>query len=242
MAETGQQSLEQRILGLERQGDVFLRPFDEGIVVTLGAKIVDDNYYLTLPSVSTPPGLPGIPVTFAYPEDVFEKHVIPAIIVRRDDISADMQRWHPGKEHWKVPGEGSLQVGSPIPNDPRVSWDRSETKYQSEPVDIMYTISILARHRQGIGLRREVNEILKKVLSVYQVYGRVIVKDSLGDSRTYEAFREGISVLDDLSDVAGRMVGFAVTVRVEAEFDLVAPRTSRTVTALPVLTVEQLGS
>jgi hypothetical protein len=142
-------------------------------------------------------------------------------------------------EHSKVPGEGANEVASPIVNDPRRSWDRVETKCQSEPVDIMYTISILARHRQGVGLRREVNEILKKVLAVYQVYGRVIVKDSLGDLRTYEAFREGISVLDDLSDVAGRMIGFAVTVRVEAEFDLVAPRTSRTVTGLPVLTVEQ---
>jgi hypothetical protein len=83
-----------------------------------------------------------------------------------------------------------------------------------------------------------VNAILRKVLGVYQAYGRVIVKDTLGDYRTYEAFREGISILDELSEVAGRMVGFAVTIRVEAEFDLVDPTTARTVTSLPRLSME----
>ena len=99
----------------------------------------------------------------------------------------------------------------------------------------MYTVSILGRHRQGIGSSKETNRILQYVLRFYNAYGSLEVIDDLGDRRTYEVFREGISMLDDLPEVSGRMIGFAVTLRVEAELDITFPKEFRKATGLPGL-------
>ena len=65
--------------------------------------------------------------------------------------------------------------------------------------------------------------------------------DSIGDVRTYEAFQESISPLDEVSEVVDRVIGFAVTLRVEGELDLLDPETKNTVTALPTITTQQIG-
>lgn len=232
--ESAQDAFDRRRDGRDRNGEVFLREFDEGIVRTMRAKIVDNNYWLVIPGVCDPPGKPGVPVHFAYPEDVFETHVLPAVVVRRDDVAAAMRRWHPGKETYKTEAPGALPVTVTIPGvGPVTSVDRSEVQYQSEPVDIMYTVSILARHRQGIGSAKEANRILQYVLRFYNAYGSLEVLDDLGDRRTYEVFREGISMLDDLPEVSGRMIGFAITLRVEAELDIAFPKEFRKATTVP---------
>jgi len=233
-----QAAFDRRQLGRDRTGMVDLRSFDEGMVLAIGGRIAnpagtffeigdkaaEGNYYFNLPNVSPPPGLPGIPITFAYPEDIFEKYYIPAVIVRRDDVVADMARWHPGAQQYKTTGIGAIPLALDLPNGTRVrGFSSKEYLEQAEPVDLLYTVSILAKHRQGIGARSEVNAVFKHVLRIFQAYGQIPVIDSIGDLRTYEAFREGVSMLDDLSEVSARMVGFAVTVRVEAELDLADP-------------------
>ena len=229
--------MQARSEGRARSGTVDIRAFDESIPVTMGAEIIEDNYWLRLDNISPPPGLPGIPVTFAYPEDVFEKYFIPAIIVRRDDIQADMQRWHLGATNYRVPAATAVPVGVTIGGATRYGYTAYETYFQGEPESIYYTISVIAKHRQGLGLRREVNAIFKYLLSKFQAYGQVIVTDSVGDVRTYECFREGISMLDDLSEVGARQVGYAISVRVEGELDLADPTVSRAVTSHPVVRV-----
>jgi len=223
-----------RAAGLDRSGEVDLRAFDEGMVLALGGNVIDKDghvyscgnpnakgdYYIRLASVCPPPGLPGIPITFAYPVDIFAKYYIPAIIVRRDDIVADMFRWQPGATQYTAPGPGAIPVGE---NEQGTVFSSKESLPQAEPVDLLYTISILAKHRQGIGTRKEVNAVFKHVLRRFQAYGAIPVIDSVGDIRTYEAYREGITMLDDLSEIGARMVGFAVTVRVEGELDLADP-------------------
>jgi len=72
--------------------------------------------------------------------------------------------------------------------------------------------------------------MLDHILRIFPDYSQVLVKDSLGAIRSYEAFNEGITSLDDLMGVAERMIQYAVTVRVEAEYDLSDETTSRTVT------------
>jgi hypothetical protein len=229
-------SFDRRRLGLDRNGCVFLREFDEGVVLTMKGELIDGNYYLKVPNVSPPPDRPGVPVTFAYPEDVYETHVLPTVVVRRDDISAAMRRWHPGMEAYRTEGDGALPVTVTIPGQaPITKFDRSEVKLQPEPVDIMYTISILARHRQGIGGRNEANRILRYILAFYNAYSSLKVIDDLGDKRTYECFREGISMLDDLPEVSGRMIGFAITLRVEGEFDIAPAQQFKKVTTVPEL-------
>jgi len=68
-----------------------------------------------------------------------------------------------------------------------------------------------------------VNQLLDYVLRIYAPYCTVAVSDSLGDLRSYHAFMESISHLDELGEVTGRMIGFALTLRVEAELDLNDP-------------------
>jgi hypothetical protein len=223
-----------RRAGNVRNGRVFVRNFDEGLVETMGACIIENNYFLLIDGVSGAPGLPGVPVTFAYPEDVFENYRIPVVVVRRDDIYPSMQRWHPGAQDYRVPAPGASPVTVTFPDgSQKQGFDKYETQYQAMPFDIMYTISIMARDRGSGGQRNQANLILQRVLRTYPPYGLVTVKDELGERRTYEAFSEGVGMLDSVPEIGSRFIGFAVTVRIEGELDLADPVESPAVTTIP---------
>lgn len=237
---------EDRALNRAPAGFVNLRSFDEGVVVTLQGEIHEGNYYVTDPRVcpvAPPPGQPGIPITWAFPDDNYEHWRLPAIIIRRDDISPAMNRWHPGHTVWRAPAEGAVARSVTVPTGPTTStevtgYSKYEVQQQAVPFDITYTISVMARYR-GFGNKQEVgsksvgewsasprtqaNRLLDHVLRIYQPYSAVFVKDSQGDYRTYEAFMEAVSHLDQVAEVTDRMIGFAVTLRVEAELDLNDP-------------------
>ena len=244
------EAVRERTEGRARTGFVNLRSFDEGVVETLGARIdaETDNYFLKLdevdtvgfdPPVSSPfnrgpvdprPGLPAIPVTFAFPEEMFEKYSIPLLLVRRDDIAPALQRWHPGALQYRAPGRGALQVQNNEVTPPVTGFDRVEQVDQAAPFDLSYTINIVARNRGAPGVRNQANRLLDHVLRIYQPYCRVLVRDSIGDTRSYEAFMEGISHLDEVAEVTDRVIGFAVTLRIEGELDINDPVIRKTVT------------
>lgn len=237
-----QTALDERTKGSRRNGSVFIREFDEGVVRTLGAVLIGEpdhqEYYLVIPNVSPPPGFPGVIVTFAHPEDVFAKNYLPAVVVRRDDITAAMRRFHLGGEAYSAPADGALPISRMIPGvGTRTGWDKTEIRMQAEPNDLLYTVEIFCRSRGGVSGKREANEILRWVLSRFNAYFALEVVDDIGDFRTYDGFREGISMLDDLADVAERVIGYAVTLRIEAELDISIPSTYRTVTTVPELGV-----
>jgi hypothetical protein len=243
-------------------GQVGLRNFDEGIVETLGATIHETdlgkgpmaNYFIGtgLLPVEPPPGLPGIPITFSHPEDIWERFRIPVIVVRRDAIDPAMQRWHPGMVAYNAPAEGASPVSvtfgeGTTTEETREGYDRYERLEMGVPFDLTYTLSILARHRGkgplppkgspvGFDLgkgspRNQVNQILDYVLRKYPPYGQVFVTDSVGDVRGYSTFMDAISHLDEVPEITERVLGFAVTVRVEAELDLDTPLITPVVTA-----------
>ncbi len=110
-----------------------------------------------------------------------------------------------------------------------MGFDRMEQLGQATPYDIQYTISVLARHRGAPTQRNQVNALLQSVLRTYPPYGKVDVIDSIGDRRGYEAFNEGIANLDNINEVTERQLGYAITLRVEAELDLKDPITVQTV-------------
>jgi len=253
-----------RAAGTAPSGIVGLRNFDAGVVETLGATVHEvetgkgphSNYYIA-PSATFPvepsPGLPGIPVTFSHPEDVYARYRQPVIVVRRDDISPAMNRWHPGQKSWRAPAQDAEPVAVTFDRFTRAErtvhgYDRYETKDTGVPFDITYSISIYARHRGKGPLpkkgtptgftgaagspRNQVNSVLDYVLRRYAPYCQVIVEDSLGDRRRYSAFMEAVSNLDEVPEVTERVLGFAVTLRVEAELDLSDPVVSRAATAL----------
>jgi hypothetical protein len=243
-------------------GQVGLRNFDEGVVVTLGAEIEEvdlgkgplTNYFIKtgLLPVEPPPGLPGVPITFSHPEDIWERYRIPVIVVRRDGIDPALQRWHPGMVAYNAPAEGAAPVSvifgaGTTTEETREGFDRYERLEMGVPFDITYTISILARYRgkgplpptgSPVGFdgskgspRNQVNQILDYVLRKFPPYGQVFVTDSVGDVRGYSSFMDAISHLDEVPEITERVLGFAVTVRVEAELDLDRPLIVPVVTA-----------
>jgi len=233
---------------------VALRDFDQGVVETMGgvvygntatgwveeAKLTDDvnelNYFVVVSGIDPPPGQPGVPITFSNPEDVYEKFKIPVVLVRRDDITPAMQRWHPGQGQYRAPASEALPV-MVTRRDGTVlrGYDRYEELPQAVPFDLMYTLEISARNRGSLGIRNQANAIFKHVLKIYPPYCRVLVKDSVDDVRSYEAFMEGTSVLDELMDITARKIGFGLTLRVEAELDLADPEVRRAVTQDPTI-------
>lgn len=261
--------LDARESGEAPSGVVGLRNFDAGVVETLGAEVHEvetgrgphSNYYIT-PTKTFPvepaPGLPGIPVTFSHPEDIYARYRQPVIVVRRDDISPAMNRWHPGHKSWRAPAQEANPVTVTI--YPQTfgelvfhGFDKYETKDTGVPFDITYSIQIYARHRgkgpmpkkgRPTGFvdetgspasgspRNQVNSVLDYVLRRYAPYCQVFVEDSLGDRRKYSAFMEAVSHLDEVPEVTERVLGFAVTLRVEAELDLSDPVVHRAAQAL----------
>lgn len=227
-------------------GSVGVRNFDQGVLDTLGAVLIDSNYFLPkldLLPIQATPGMPGIPIVFAFPEDLYERYKLPVMVVRRDDIAPAMQRWHPGMVTYRAPAKGSREVtvsrGDPLNPVVKTGYTRYEQQQQAVPFDITYTLSILARHR-GFGPagetpegtaspRTQINKLLDYVLRIFAPYTSLHLKDDLGDVRSYSAFMEALSHLDELAEVTGRVIGFALTLRVEAELDLSDPIEQSTV-------------
>lgn len=225
MADTvGTAALRARVAGRARAGTVTIRDFDQGVVETLGAKVIGDTYFITeLAYLDPPPGDPGIAVVFSHPEDVFQRHRLPVIEVRRDDITPAMSRWHPGMVHYRVPSYGA----NPATRNGVSGFTRMETYQQSTPFDILYTVRVEARQREYMAAA---NHVIAYVMKVYQPYCRVLVRDSVGDLRSYEAFAESIAPIDNIPEVSNRVIGFSLSLRVEAELDLNDPTDSATVT------------
>jgi len=234
------EAAERRRWGEDQTGTVGLRDFDQGIVETLGAFVQDQRYWLTVDGVDAPPGRPGVLVTFSWPEDEYKSYVVPMVLIRRDDIAQAMERWHPSKQTYVTPPREALKVKLPTDDtvfSGREGHDRMEVGFQATPFDISYTISAVAHYRGAIGQRGQVQLVFHEILKTYGHYGKVEVHDSLGDPRYYNTFMQGTSVLDEHSEIADRIIGLALSLRVEAELDLFSPAVHRTVTQPPTLTV-----
>lgn len=252
LSDVERQRLNARRFGAERQGRVTIRDFDQGMVETLGACILEElpppdnqRYWLNLEGIDPPPGRPGILVTFSFPEVEFKSYVVPLVLFRRDDISPANERWHSiGHEAYRAAAPGASRVvlpnTLPEPLAGAEGVDRVEVGLAPLPFDLTYTISILCHYRGALGQRGQVNRILSHVLRIFPPYGRVTVRDSLGDLRDYHTFTEATSVLDEHPEVAERIIGFGVTIRVEAALDLSEPTIYRTVTQPLTLNLKQL--
>jgi hypothetical protein len=246
MTTAGDAGIRDRQSGGQRTGTVGLRDFDKGVVETLGAVVKLDennqpNYWLMAlrgvpltdlaEVVNTPPGMPGIPVTFAFPEDIYEHWRKPGIIVSRDDASPAMQRYHPGAMQYNAPAKNARPV---VVSGYGTGFSSMETLSQAVPFDLSYTINIITA-----GSRNNANLILDHVLRIFPPYAAIYVTDSVGDQRTYSAWMDGVAMLDELADVSERTIGFAVTLRVEAEFDLTDPEIRSTVTGRSTVNMQR---
>lgn len=217
-------ALRDRAFGSASNGVVRLRDFHQGVVTTLGAQLLahrgsptNKHYFLKIPNIDlTDVGLPGLPIYFSYPEDVFEKYKLPLVMIRFDGFAPAMQRWHPNMTTYRVPAPGARLIQQSPPK-----YDRYVRAQQAPPYDLNYTIVIEARSR-GVpgGQRSQVLAILQHVLSVYPPHCEVWVADSVGDLRNYYAEQSGGSPEDEIFDVSDRTIGFSLPLRVEGELDL----------------------
>lgn len=229
----------------QRTGDVWVTDFDRGVITTLGGVVntIGDMYVVTVPGVSPPPPtgeveFEGIPVYFAFPDETIDPKILPSFVVRRDEISPAMSRWHPGNQQYYVPSVNSnaVTVTNPRTGDVMAEgFDAYEDKSQAVPFDILYTIQIRARYRNN--LKVEAMKMLLFTLKRYQPYTTVYVKDSNDELRSYTAFMESPSALDTKPDVAGRENNFNVSLRVEAELDLNDPIVRRSLSSLPTINI-----
>jgi hypothetical protein len=208
-----------------RTGSVFLRNFDEGLVVTIGGELIDieldgetvQEYALRVNGVTGPDAYNGmVPIIFMNPEDVYQRASLPHVVVSRSSIQPAMNRWQPGGRAYMVPAANTSWVdvdGVRVPTlielaDPAV------------PFDITYDLHIRARLRaQGDIMLRQIGGVLGHVLA----YAVLFVKDSEGDERSYEAFVESVDNLDEVADIADRTMGHTLSIRVEAELDFRDP-------------------
>lgn len=212
------------MVNMTRTGQVFLRNFDAGIVETLGAEVrvreinseKKQSYFIDIEGAGV-----DIPVIMASPEVVFEKTYLPSIIIRREEPAFAANRWPSIGSAYRMPTGPSVTVGTVVGKK------NMEIAPFAYPFDITYALEGVTR------LRGQAVAMLNRILHVYKPYGKVRVKDSLGEMRSYEAFMEGIANLDEVVDAAERMSGFAVTLRVVGELDLVEPFTTTTASQEP---------
>jgi len=234
MSTAAEIALSERECGLARNGEVHLRDFDRGVVETMGGVIVDGKYYLVdVPGVLAPPGMPGVPINFSFPEDTQDVYVFPMIVVTRQDISPAMNRYHPGTQQYRVPAKGARPVEvKRYPNEAALKgWNRMAERPAAIYYDIMYQVMVLG-YRRGTPARGNANALLEYFLAAYQPYTGVYVIDSIGDRRLYFATTDAASPMDDAAVVGERIIGWSISMNVEAELDLNPELTYTTVQSM----------
>lgn len=206
-----------------RTGQVFVEDFDVGIATTLGAELVDHVrdgetakvYAVRIEGVNGPDQYGGlVPIFMSEPEDAYENNQLPQIIISRGAITPDMQRWFPGGHEYQIPA--SVAELKPGPGG-RLMPNLVEKKRWTVPYEISYDVHLRAR------LRRQADLMLRYALQYYWARGQVFVIDSEGAERGYYAFQESIDNLAEVSDVAERLQGHTISLRVEGELDFNQP-------------------
>lgn len=208
-----------------RTGTVFLRNFDEGLVVTIGGELINfeidgetvQEYALRVAGVTGPDAYRGmVPIIFQNPEDVYQRASLPHVVISRSGIQPAMNRWQPGARDYLVPAENTGWVNVNGEQIPTII----ELKDPAVPFDITYDLHIRARLRaQADLLLRQIGASMGHVLA----YSVLYLTDSEGEERSYEAFVESIDNLDEVADVSDRTIGHTISVRVEAELDFQEP-------------------
>jgi len=228
-------------MGGGRTGQVFIEDFDVGVATTMGAELIEIEldgervrcYGVRIDGVTGPDEYQGlVPVNMSEPEDAFQEHLLPQIIVSRGSMTPQMNRWQPGGHEYQVPASNAQSVVGPdgVTRMPTMV----ERKWWSYPFEISYDIHLRAR------LRLQADRMLRHVGRFFWAYGQVFLRDSEGDERGYYAFADSYDNLQELADVADRLQGHTISMRVEAELDFNEPHLMPTTPNFS-LSVEQKG-
>lgn len=207
-----------------RTGQVFVEDFDVGIATTMGGELIEVDldgehvqcYAVRIPGVTGPDEYQGlVPINMSEPEDAFQEHVLPQIVISRGSMNPQMHRWFPGGWEYQVPASTARQVVGP--DGVTMMPTQVEKKWWSYPYEIMYDVHLRAR------LRVQADRMLRHVGRFFWAYGQVFLTDSEGDERGYYAFVDSYDNLAELTDVTDRLQGHTISMRVEAELDFNEP-------------------
>lgn len=207
-----------------RTGDVFVRAFDEGVMLRLGATIQTVGtrraYFVSIPAASPS----TVPVIWNNPEQPYEKKVYPLISINRDSVEPAMQRWQSVKQTQYVAGVSGTERIVTLGNKQVSGFGSIEEKPQAYPYDLFYTIAAYARYEH------EAMPMIREILRRFPPYSRIFVTDTLGSTRSYTVFgQSGIQDLSEYTDVADRVRAYSISIKVEGELDLQDPITLDTV-------------
>jgi hypothetical protein len=228
-------------ISTQRIGDRFIEDYDRGMHVSMMAKVIGDDYYVTVNGVA--PGffsddfrrkelqcqqMPGIHVIFASPDDRITGFSMPCFVVRRESVEFAESRWHGASPlKYQIPANGSSAVnvsnwGTHIFDPPAAGHSAYEEQRVAHPYDITYMISAISAGRNAT---REAQLMLRHLMRAFppKEGPGIWVVDSIGEGATYETFAEGPVTLKELLDVDDRQAGFSLTVRVQALLDLRDP-------------------
>lgn len=193
------------------------------MATTLGAELIDQErdgepakvYAVRIDGVTGPDSYEGlVPVIMSDPEDAYEEHLLPQIVISRGSITQDRVRWHPGGWEYQVPSTTADLVPGP---GGRLLPNRVERKWWTVPYEISYDVHLRAR------VRLQADRMLMHVGRFLHPTGQVFLLDSEGEERGYYAFQESIDNLSEIADVADRLHGHTLSLRVEAELDFNEP-------------------
>jgi len=193
---------------------VWIRDYDQGVVNQLQPVLIDNNYFVRFLSGLSSSSGTDVPVIFDKPEQVYEIRSYPFIHVKRESMEPDLARWHSyGQQDYiaGVPGTEHVVDGETV-------YDEVETKPQAWPYNITYTIAVYSRFEY------EAQTILRHIMRRFRPRLYITVKDSLDEERYYTFFSDSaVSDIGEIVDVAQRLRGYSISVRVEGEIDLVDP-------------------
>lgn len=227
-------------------GTMFLRNYDQGLIETLGAELIEvirdgersRAYALDLRGMRCigPDSYNGkIPVMFGTPDPTMEPYALPIVIVKRGDPVPDWVRWEPGGSAYKLPADGSAEV-SVVTNtagDTVSGYDKYETRKKEVPFNIPYDIEL--RSKKQWQKATMLQHALKKLFP-----RSLFVKDTAGNERTYAFDLEGTTNADDLADIADRTLTQVVSITVLAGLDIRDPLVWTAVQNQPELNLEVL--
>jgi len=145
------------------------------------------------------------------PEPTQVEMDVPEIAIFCDDRAPDASRLlGSGTTQYRLPAEGS----TPVSVYGQIGYNYYETKEQERPYDLVYSVETWARYRP-VALM-----LLQHVLARFPLRGTINIVDGRGVERTYLVTQEAVADLTEVRSMVDRLVGFSVTLRIEAEVTL----------------------
>lgn len=200
------------------KGLMDLRLFDEGIVSSIGA-VLDSALDPPAFQIKNVPCAGDVTVFMSSADPNIVSETLPRIVVTRSSWDDAGQRIHPGWKQWRDRYDDSPEI------DSTGEYKEMEQLQQAWPYDISYDLDIRA------ATKREAQAILNYIQrnTTVKPKGYVTVKDSVGDTRTYDCLYDSVSQADEVEDIHMRYPGVSVTIRVLGELDIFTTEVAHTV-------------